>query len=368
MTSPKRPRRPRPPHDDAAPPRYRSSAVARMVRIPVATLRIWESRYRVSAAALSDAGHRLYSAADVQRLALLKQLTDVGHAIGTLAALDMAQLRHVASTHAGALAGAPAGRSPSRPWRVAVVGGEPWTDRLQRPAVLRRLDRPLVVGAAFATLDDVAATLDVPTVDALLLHAPILREGDVGALHLAAASLGTRRVGVLHGYATTAACEAFDRAGVSMLREPQDDRSLAAWLQSLARTRAAEAVATRQMPTDLAWPAPAVAPRRYDDATLADFAGLSSTIACECPRHVADLVAQLSAFESYSAECASRGPRDAALHRYLEQVAGTARALFESALERVAIEEGLVLRPATSAAGRARRASAAGRPRIARAT
>lgn len=115
------------------------------------------------------------------------------------------------------------------------------------------------------------------------------------------------------------------------------------------------------MPTEPAWPAPVLAPRRYDDATLADFAGLSSTIACKCPRQVAELVAQLSGFEAYSAECASRGPRDAALHRYLEQVAGTARALFESAVERVAVDEGPVLRPVTPAAGRARRAPPAGR-------
>lgn len=52
---------------------------------------------------------------------------------------------------------------------------------------------------------------------------------------------------------------------------------------------------------------------------------------------------QLSRFEAYSRECANRDARDAELHGYLQQVAGTARALFESALERVAIHEGLVL-------------------------
>ena len=44
--------------------RYRSGAVARMVRMPVATLRIWERRYQVSAPALTPTGQRLYSAAD----------------------------------------------------------------------------------------------------------------------------------------------------------------------------------------------------------------------------------------------------------------------------------------------------------------
>jgi len=85
------------------------------------------------------------------------------------------------------------------------------------------------------------------------------------------------------------------------------------------------------------------APRRYDDAALTDFAGLSSTIACECPKHVAELLIQLSRFEAYSADCQSQSPADASLHDYLRRIAGQARALFESALERVAIEEGLML-------------------------
>ena len=105
-----------------------------MVRMPVATLRVWERRYRISSPAQTPSGQRLYSAADVRHIALLKQLTELGHAIGSLAGLDMAQLRAVAATHAGAVTGTlgdatPAVASPS--WRVAVVGaaaiGE-WTE------------------------------------------------------------------------------------------------------------------------------------------------------------------------------------------------------------------------------------------------
>jgi hypothetical protein len=64
---------------------------------------------------------------------------------------------------------------------------------------------------------------------------------------------------------------------------------------------------------------------------------------CECPRHVVELLLTLGTFEHYSAECVNRSPADAALHRYLERVAGTARALFEDALVLVARSEGLVL-------------------------
>jgi hypothetical protein len=58
---------------------------------------------------------------------------------------------------------------------------------------------------------------------------------------------------------------------------------------------------------------------------------------------VAELLLQLSNFEAYSADCEDRSPADAALHAHLKQVAGASRALFESALERVARHEGLVL-------------------------
>jgi MerR family transcriptional regulator, light-induced transcriptional regulator len=89
----------KPPHDPPAPSSmHRSGAVARMLRMPVATLRVWERRYGLTQAALSPSGQRLYSADDVRRLALLKQLTDLGHAIGSLASLDMAELQRVAST------------------------------------------------------------------------------------------------------------------------------------------------------------------------------------------------------------------------------------------------------------------------------
>ena len=51
----------------------------------------------------------------------------------------------------------------------------------------------------------------------------------------------------------------------------------------------------------------------------------------------------LGAFERYSAECENRSPADAALHRHLQRVAGSARALFEDALVLVAKSEGLAL-------------------------
>jgi hypothetical protein len=74
-------------------PTYRSGTAARLAGIPVETLRVWERRYGVVGPGLSPRGHRLYSADDVSRLTLIKQLVDLGSPIGSIAMLPLASLR-----------------------------------------------------------------------------------------------------------------------------------------------------------------------------------------------------------------------------------------------------------------------------------
>ena len=211
--------------------------------------------------------------------------------------------------------------------------------RLQRPALLRRLGRAVELLGPFDDAGQAAAALEGTPVDALLIHAPQLHEGWSASLDAAAPALAALPRAVLYGFAADAACEALATAGVSLLREPQPDAVLAQWLNGLA-SAALPPTAAADRPAPPADPVPT---RRWDDAALADFAGRSSTIACECPRHVTELLMQLSHFEAYSAECAHRNAGDAALHAYLRQVAAASRARFESALEQVALHEGLLL-------------------------
>ncbi len=317
-----------------------------MVRMPVSTLRIWEQRYKVVAPATSPTGHRLYSAADVARLALLKQLTDHGHAIGAIAALSAAQLQQVASTHVTTVAAG--GRPPpAQPvsWRLVVVGTA-LARRLQRPAVVERLGQAPQVIAVFDTLARAARATREQPIDLLLWQAPSLHAGSLTELTAAAKAWGARHTAVLYRFAGAASRQPFAGAEVVLSREPQDDDTLGAWLAALECAAAARDAPPRPAPqhSQTLWlPAGDAAPPRFDDATLTDFAGLSSTIACECPRHVVELLMQLSSFEAYSADCEHLSPEDATLHAYLKRVAGASRALFESALERVAIHEGLIL-------------------------
>ena len=94
------------------------------------------------------------------------------------------------------------------------------------------------------------------------------------------------------------------------------------------------------------WPEPQLHPVRFDERTLARLARAATTLACECPHHLVELVLDLGAFERYSAECAHRSPRDARLHRELQRITSTARAMMEDALARVAEEDGLALEEA----------------------
>ena len=221
-----------PPADTEAPTGHRSGAVARMLRMPVATLRVWERRYGVTQPALSPSGQRLYSADDVRRLALLKQLTDLGHAIGSLAPLDMAQLQRVASTHAQALATTQrrerpdaAPLPPVRAWRLAVIGAA-LGQRLRRPALLRRLGRPLDLLGPFDNAAQAAAALQASDVDAVLVRLPQLQAGGLAAIDAAAPALAGVPKAVLYGFAAEAVCEALAAAGTALLREPQPDAVL----------------------------------------------------------------------------------------------------------------------------------------------
>jgi hypothetical protein len=86
-----------------------------------------------------------------------------------------------------------------------------------------------------------------------------------------------------------------------------------------------------------------VKPRRYSNEALSKLAAISTAVNCECPKHLAELITDLVAFERYSAGCENRNLKDAALHAYLHATASHARNLIEDALAHVIEVEGIEL-------------------------
>ena len=318
-----------------AAPAYRSGAVARLTGIPVETLRVWERRYNVVGPRQTATGQRQYAPEEVTRLSVIKRLVDAGYAIGSIAALGMDHLQSM--LHQASNAPLKALRPPTtlvedamQPLRLAVVG-EALALRVQR--------RPLPVLQVVATSRNAAQAPDDfrgMRADTLLVELPSLHSETPQAIQRLARQLGAQRIVVEYGYASRQHEQDMRALGCQLVRAPMNMDELNTLCGAMRPS--VEADGTIALKHNHAAP-----PRRFDNKALAEVATASVALNCECPHHIADLLVRLGNFETYSAECESRSPADAALHQYLAQITGNARAMMEVALERVVEAEGLAL-------------------------
>lgn len=297
---------------------YRSGVAARLAGLPVETLRVWERRYGVSDVDRSPQGQRLYSTEQVHRLGLLKRVVDQGHAIGTVARLDVDQLAELAG-------GLPA-TAGVQALKLAVVGA----GLAQRLSASRTA--PLVeIVAVSAQLEHAVEELAGTSADVLLIEAPEMTADAMPQIRALRRAVAAKAAVVLYRFCDSAIVRRLREHGCLVARVPLDASEVAV-LCNTAVTGAA-----------LPPPAPSkpAAPRRLSDEELAALAATSTSINCECPRHLADILLMLSSFERYSAQCSHRNATDAAMHDDLARSTGHARMLMEDALERLAYAEGL---------------------------
>lgn len=321
-------------------PAYRSGAVARLTGIPVETLRVWERRYNVVGPRQSATGQRQYAPEEVTRLSVIKRLVDSGYTIGSIASLDIQQLQAMLQQASRAplkvkASTAAVFEDAMKPMRLAVVG-EALAVRLKR--------HPIPVLQVVAISENVARARDdlrEVRADALLIELTSLQPETPQVIRTLARQLGAQRVVVEYGYASRQYEQDLRALGCQLVRAPMNMDELPTLCGALHPT--VEPGGTIAFKPDHA-----ASPRRFDNKTLAEIAMTSVALNCECPHHIADLLVRLGNFEAYSAECESRSPADAALHQYLTQITGNARAMMEIALERVVEAEGIVL-PSASA-------------------
>ncbi len=86
-----------------------------------------------------------------------------------------------------------------------------------------------------------------------------------------------------------------------------------------------------------------VAPMRFTAQQLARLSEISTTVDCECPNHLSELVTSLQAFERYSVNCENRNEKDVAVHRRLYLATAQARQVMENALEELIKHEQIML-------------------------
>lgn len=328
---------------------YRSGAAARLSGVPVETLRVWERRYGVTDPNRSARGQRQYSFEDVRRLGLIKQLVDAGNSIGAVAHLDLQQLLAML----GAVANLPAAQSQMQMsnglLRIALVGVMLRQSLINLDPEFSKLSlvqTALNLKQAQQQLKDVK--VDVLIVEQGELTAP---EEQIPLLSAAQQACQATAVLMLYRFASSDAIRQLRLAGFHVARIPSDMLEI----DHLCRVALARALTmveqqnrqgrTRKIASQL----PQIGSQRrggiparlIDDDSLMHIAKSATSIHCECPRHLVDLLQMLGSFERYSAQCENRNDDDASLHRDLHYTAAHARLALEQALVRVAQAEGI---------------------------
>jgi len=167
---------------------------------------------------------------------------------------------------------------------------------------------------------------------------------DLGAVHMESVdwlsrmvrTVGARQMIVIYGFANTQVQEALRARAAVLRRSPLAPDEFRQTVLESVRAWRSVSHALLSLPD----PAPAA---RFDSADLVALTAAMPKVACECPKHMAELITLLGQFEAYSADCESRQPADVALHAYLYRVAGHARALMEEGLATVAMAEGVAV-------------------------
>jgi len=318
---------------------YRSGVAARLTGVPVETLRVWERRYGVVGPRLSESGQRLYTPDEVHRLGIIKRLVDAGHAIGSIATLPIVTLIEMSNFEKSSISQKAVPALASRTdTRLALIG--PWISS-------RRISEALshsmlnIVGKC-TDLNRAAKELEGTMADIIVVEFPILDETTIDTLNEVKQACDAGNGIVFYRFAPSPVLLELRAAGYEVVRKPLDSVEVEWFCNALMRTQASPDRARPLLPATQPPPPP-----RFDESGLAAFAETGGKIYCECPRHLAELLLSLGSFEKYSADCANRDSKDAALHRDLQWTTGHARAALEDALVRLAQAEGIDL-PARS--------------------
>jgi len=300
---------------------------ARRTGLSPHTLRAWEQRHGAITVPRSATGRRRYSAANLERLHLLKRLVDCGERIGRIAALSDEQLRDRASA-----LGLSTTQAAGNTFKVAA-----WGDTL--PVRLAALGPEIQLVATSSSLEDFVAHCQRTTPNAVIVEVDSLSARKLALLARLRSTLPQLPLGIIYGFARRRDIEQLRATCDTLHRAPADLRALVAQLSRLCAPDAAAASAAPQ--DDESPPRDGIPERRFTARQLSFLAMQSTAVDCECPAHLVQLVQTLLAFERYSAGCAQDEPAEAELHRMLLVVTAQCRSRLEEALADVAAHESI---------------------------
>jgi DNA-binding transcriptional MerR regulator len=364
---------------------FKIGAVSELSGVPVTTLRDWEIRYGALQPHKTSTGHRMYRQVDLERARLFKQLSGLGQSIGSIAKLDINQLEELlgqfhlnkhqthhqnseaahysgglnADTNALSRHGPSSSDISSTVQATSIIpfivvgsflakrlNSSKFTQHLRRIRLdVQQVFQDNLSAKASSHLFAHSDKQSVSTRGVLITEQNEIHAQSVAEITQLAKSFANYQVIVLYQYAPSFWVQELKSKGITLKREPITDADLAQLINSFLVVdfmRELSALSTHSG-APAAEPLNLIPPRKYSKETLSQFATYNSNIFCECPQHVCELLERLSGFEKYSQECLSLSTEDAELHAFLTSVSGSARVLFERALEHIAKHEGITI-------------------------
>jgi MerR family transcriptional regulator, light-induced transcriptional regulator len=316
--------------------RHRIGAVSKLSGVPIPTLRVWESRYSAFTPLKTDGAHRLYGEDDLLKATLLRQISEHGHAISSIANLDNQRLNELLQKYRHTSIAQSRVELQGDTVNLAIIGNALAARIESKKFTLKYRSNAIRVTQIYDNLEAAVECVTGPAPHILLSKVMSLDANTCADIFKVVNCQKVLQSIVIYSYGQEKVIEAMKQSGMIVRRDPISDYDLADLISSVLLVDAAKSIPNLSHSAMI----PA---RKYSDATLLRIAGISTDVLCECPRHVAEIISQLANFELYSQECLNKTPKDAHLHAYLASVSGSARALFERALEMVATYENISL-------------------------
>ena len=321
---------------------YKIGAVSKITGIGTETLRAWERRYSAVVPGRSESGDRIYSRDDLTKLFLLKNLVDSGNSIGTIANLSISELKNKweNSSQLSGLAYDP-GQSPNslkiaknQSCRVLLLGEDFPLRVLDGMADFDGIE---LIGHE-DSLQDWKRNHPGTLVHVAIIETPTINEQTRKYVADLLKESGIWHVVVLYGFGSQQEINQLQCPQVSAIRASIDVYELARLCMDRTGGDSKNIVALENATVYLEDSIPT---RRYSSKQLDSLARVTSSIQCECPKHISDLIKNLVAFEIYSAECENKNDDDMRLHAYLHATTAQARAILEDALTHIIRHENI---------------------------
>lgn len=307
---------------------YSIGAIARLTGLSVHNLRVWEKRHNAVETSRSDSGRRIYDEQALERLRLLKGCVDNGFSIGSIAAQSDDDLRALLADFDDAPQHTTA---PTQGLRAALVGNEAISlvDHVNGfPIELHTIDR-------YPTIDSLLSNNQSKAIDLLIAEQPSLSPAETQALANTLKQLSPRHTLIIYRYARQQDIAYLRSLNIQCMKSRIPREEVLELLQTMLETPQTEPIIQKNSNR--------VPERLFSDQALQKAAAMSTSIECECPHHLSELIKSVVSFEQYSLECESKDQEAYDLHHHIYERSAQARAILEDLLTSVLLQEGIDL-------------------------